>query len=54
MVFVSFALYALLAGVWAAVVGHIVVSVLGVRPGRRHTRRGQHPPPPVPPVVTYH
>ena len=53
MVLVSFALYALLAGVWAAVVGHIVVSVLGGRPGR-HKGRGQQPSSPVPPVVTYH
>jgi hypothetical protein len=53
MILVSFALHAILAGVWAALVGYTVLSVLGVKPGRA-TRRGQHPSPPVPPVVTFH
>lgn len=53
MLLVSFVLYATLAGVWAAFVGYIVLSVLGVRTGR-DTGRGQHPPAPVPSVVAYH
>ena len=46
MFLLSFAVYAFLAGAWAAFVGYIVLSVLGVKTGRR-----QHPSPPVRSVV---
>ena len=54
MQFVAFAFYGILAGLWTALVGYVVLRVLGVRIGRETPRQSQRPPTPVSPAVVHH
>lgn len=54
MQFVAFAFYGILAGLWTALVGYVVLRVLGVRIGRETPRQSQRPSASTSPAIAHH